>query len=423
MYSLVTAVLLERNKPKGFEEVNVGGMSIKTLFANYSVGYLVLTNKDLPGEQFLGLDVMRGLNLGLATYDTTVNQWLTLNGKKLLPHSLKEPLFNFSRVNYADAYQAGFKRLAVHPRSTIGGYPLSALTDLYLYKDMVDGDILNKNTIFTVNGYLHTHTRHRQGVKVSDATRSILHSGCDHVGVLSFQQVGGVKLVNFGLDMIHSTKDDIKLYEECYLNLGQSLENKTVLLSIAGQLIYSNDVYRVFDAETGKIALSLAKINFIDRIQEAVKFMEFPDLMLGDRDYRVSPIDIEYILSNPFILSVLRMSQTFAIIIDHEFMGVIKEPVNYGSVYGRYYSPEFGYKPMIDEFGRFVPYFYQGVHKHPFMKNKYIFSTPFEYTERKFNIRDTGKWRYRPITASESTTFVTRPMECRWLTLQFASPA
>lgn len=423
MYSLVTAVLFARQKPKGFEEVNVSAMSIKTLYDKYAVGYLVLTNSHLSGELFLDLQTMRETNLALATFDTTVSQWLTLNGKKLLPHTVTEPKFNFSRVNYADGYQAGFKKLAVHPRSTIEGYPLSSLTDLYVRKESVDGNILNANSVFTINGYLHTHSRYREGVKISDGSRSMMHAKSDHLGVLSFQQVGGVKLVNLNAEMIKHTKDDIKLYEECYLDLGIDLTNKSVLISVAGQLIHNRDAYRVFDAATGKVALSLAKVNFIDRIQMAVKFIEIPDLMLADRDYRVAPIDINYITSDPFILTALRMSQTFVIVVDHAFMGVIREPVNYGSIYGRYFSPEFNYKPMLDEYGRFVPYFYQGVHKHPFMVNKHIFSTPKEYTERTFNIRNTAKWRFRPITAYESTPYVTRPMGCEWLTLQFISPA
>lgn len=423
MYSLVTAVLFARQKPKGFEEVNVSAMSIKALYDKYSVGYLVLTNNHLSGEQFLSLDVMRGLNLGLATFDTTVSQWLTLNGNKLLPHVLTEPTFNFSRVNYADGYQAGFKKLAVHPRSTIEGYPLSSLTDLYVRKDAVDGSLLNNNSVFTVNGYLHTHSHYKDGVKISDGVRSMLHAKSDHFGVLSFQEIGGVKLINLTQDMIKRTKDDIKLYEECYLDLGVDLTDKSVLVSVAGQLIHNREAYRVFDPATGKVALNLAKVNFIDRIQMAVKFIEIPELMLVDRDYRVTPIDIDYITSDPFILATLRMSQTFVMVVDRKFMGIVREPVNYGSVYGRYFSPEFKYKPMIDEYGRFVPYFYQGVHKHPFMVNKHIFSTPKEYVERTFNIRNTAKWRFRPITAYESTPYVTRPMGCEWLTLQFISPA
>lgn len=425
MYSLVTAVLFERQKPKGFEEVNVSAMSIKTLYDKYAMGYLVLLNPALGVgvELFLDLKKMREMNLGLATFDTTVGQWLTLNGNKLLPHTKVEPQFNFSRVNYADGYQAGFKKLAVHPRSTIEGYPLSALTDLYVYKDIVDVDILHHNSVFAINGYLHTHSKFRQGVKISDGSRSMMHAKSDHIGVLSFQQVGGVKLINLNQDMIKPTANDITLYEECYLDLGIDLSNKSVLISVAGQLIHARDAYRIFDAENGKVILNLSKINFIDRIQRAVKFIEIPELMLVERDYRVAPIDIAYLLSNAFILSALKMSQTFVMVVDQQYMGMSREPVLYGSVYGRYYSPTFNYKPMVDEFGRFVPYFYQGAHKHPFMNTKHIFSTPKEYVERTFNIRDTAKWRFKPVTVNESTPYVTRPMGCQWLTLQFISPA
>ena len=423
MYKLVTAVLFRKHKPKGFEEIDVGNTSINTLFNSFVTGYLVLEHSVLTGELFLTLETMRSMNLGVVTYDTTINQWLSLNGNKVLPHILKEPSFDFSEVRYADAYQAGFKSKAVHPSSTVEGYPLSSLTALYLKKDMVDGDILKNNSIFSVNGYLHSHTPYLDGVKVLDGTRSVLHSNFGHVGVLSFQGVGGVELINLTVDKINKTKDDIKLYEECYINIGQSLETKTILISVAGMLIHAKDVLNVFDATNGMVALSLSKINLIDRIQRAVNFIEFKSLIISERDYRVNPIDIEYIQSDAFIKELLTMTQTFIIVVNKPHLAVKDEPVLYGNILGRYFSPNFSYKPMIDEFGRLVPYFYQGRDKHPFMKSKHVFTTPKEYCEREFNIRDTSKWRFRKLSAHESTTYTTKPMHCSWLTLQFLVPS
>lgn len=423
MYSLISAVLLKRVKPKGFEEVAVGNMSIDTLYKDYVQGYLVLSNNSLPGELFLDLTTMRGLSLGLSSYQSTVNQWLVTVGNKLLPHTKVEPTFNIDRVRYADAYQSGFTAEAVHPNSTIEGYPLSSLTDLYLKKNTVDTTITSKRAVYTVNGYLHTHTAFREGVKISDGSRSIQHSKCNHLGVLSFNEIGDIDLVNITTDMIKRSASDISYYEECYLDLGVDLTNKTVLISFAGQLLYSRDAVKVFDAEHGKVMVSLSRINLIDRIQRAVKFLEFPEILLTYENYLSNPLDTEVILSDAFILAALRMSQTFAIIVDRQYLGVDKEPVMYGSVLGRYHSHEYKYLPMLDEYGRFVPYFYQGNSAHPYLYTKHIFSIPHEFTERTFNIRDTAPWRYRPVVAEEVTPLVTRPMHCRWLKLDFINPA
>ena len=423
MYSLVTAVLFATKKPTGFNEVGVGDLSISNLYKTYSDGYLVLSNTDLPGELFLPLKVMKETNLNLTSFDTTVKQWLSINGSRILPTIKTEPEYEFGVMRYADAYQAGFKKQAVHPTSTISGYPLSSLHDLYLTKDMVDSTLLAESVVFSINGYLHLHSEFKEGVKVTDATKSILHSKMNQVGVLSFVNVGGVDLKSFKDIKILKTHSDISYYQECYLDLGIDLKDKSLMFSIAGHLIYSRDAIRIVDENLGKVVLNLSRINFIDRIQLAAHYLEFSELMLADRDYRVNPISIEYLLSDAFILSVLRMSQSFAIVVDRPYMAVRKAPTLYGSIYGRYYDTKYAYRPMIDEFGRFTPYFYQGVSKHPFMNEKHAFITPIEYVERKVNIRDTAPWRYRPITVAESTPYLSRAMRNQWLTLEFIKPA
>lgn len=137
MYNLVTAVLIAKDKPKGFVEVDVSGMTIATLYAKYKAGYLVLTNTQLTGEMFLTLSAMKGLYLQVPNFQTTISQWLTLNGNRVIPNTLSnEPTFDFNMVHYTDVHQAGYVKQAIHPDSTISGYPVSSLTDLYISKEI-----------------------------------------------------------------------------------------------------------------------------------------------------------------------------------------------------------------------------------------------------------------------------------------------
>ena len=423
MYYLETAVLTAKVKPDGLNEVDVSNFSLKELLENYKTGYLVLTNDYLQGEVFLTLEAIRGTDLGMGTFDITISTWLKNNGVKTLPHILKEPAYKFTKLNYADAAQSGYSRLAVHPYSTIAGYPLSSLTDLYVRKDGVDSSILNANSLFVVNGYLHTHDIYKEGIKITDAAKSMMYAKKNHLGVISFNNCGGVKHFTLKPEMIHRSSNDIGLYQELVLALGVSLKGKGAFLSLAGMFIYSNDVYKITDEENGIIVVNLSRLNLLDRIQRAIEFIDFPEMLLHSQEDNITQLDKDMILSDAFIMAILRMSQTFVMVTDQPHHMVKREPVNYQGVYGRYFSHRFDYDMMVDSFGRIVPYFYYGNQKHPFMTDKHIFQVPLEFAERQKNIARRHDWRYKPSIVNESMTNLSTAMPINWLNVEFIKPA
>lgn len=422
MYNLETAVLMAKTKPDGLNEVDVANFTLQELLENYKTGYLVLTNAYLQGEVFLTLEAIRATDFGLGSYDITVTTWLKSLGAKTLPHIIQEPTYSFTKLNYADCAQSGFNRLAVHPYSTIEGYPLSSLTDLYVRKDGVDSHILNDNSVFVVNGYLHTHDRYKEGVKITDATKTMMYGKHNHLGVISFNDCGGVKQYTLKPEMIHHSTD-LALYHELVLELGVSLKGKGALLSLAGMLIYSNDVYKITDEDRGIIVINLSRLNLLDRVQEAIKHIDFPELLHYSKDDRLTQLNRETITSDPFILAMLRMSQTFIMVTDQPHHMVKKEPVSYQGVYGRYFSHKFAYDIMTDSFGRIVPYFYYGNQEHPFMFDKHIFQVPIEFAERKKNVARRHDWVFKDNIVEESMTHLSVQMPINWLGVQFVKPA
>ena len=423
MYNLETAVLMAKIKPTGLNEIDVANFTLKDLLENYRIGYLVLTNQYLTGEVFLTLEAMRSVDFGLGTYDITVTNWLKAMGNKTLPHITEEPTFEFTKLNYADCAQSGYERLAVHPYSTIEGYPLSSLTDLYVRKDGVDTTILDNNSVFVVNGYLHTHDGFKDGAKVTDGAKSMMYAKENNLGVISFHNCGGVKQYTLKPEMIHRSKDDITLYQEIVLELGIPLNGKGVLLSIAGMFVYSNDVFKIIDEANGIIVVNLARMNLLDRIYEAIKYVDFPELAIFKNGDQVLQLATDIILSDAFILSLLRMSQTFVMVTEQPHHVVKREPVAYTGTYGRYHSHRFGYDIMVDSFGRIVPYFYYGNQKHPFMADKHIYQIPLSFAERKKNIGRRHDWRYQDKMVFESMTNLSKAMPINWLDLEFIKPA
>lgn len=423
MYNLVTAVLMAKVRPQGLTEVDVKNFTLNVVLSEYKTGYLVLTNTYLPGELYLTLETLRSTNLGLANFNISITDWLKQNGEKLLPHITVEPEYEFSKLNYVDLHQGGFEKLAVHPYSTIPNYPVSSLTDLYIKKDTIDPIVLANNIVTVINGYLHTHSPYKRGVKVVDGCKTMMYSKRGQSGVISFNDAGGVKLVNISMDMLHKSAELVSYYQEVVIELGQSLVGKGLLLSVAGQLIYSNDVYKIIDPVNGIVVVNLARLNFIDRIQEALKVLEMPEMLMLTNGDNIDQVQISTITSDPFILAVLRMSQTFFMVTEQPQHTVSKTPVHYQGVYGRYFSEKYTYNLMVDAFGRIVHYFYYGNQPHPFMNDKHVYQIPIEGVEKTQNIRNRHKWRYRGLTYNESITNHTLAMSIDWLNIQFIKPA
>lgn len=423
MYKLVTAILLAKDKPKGLLEVDVSNFTLKDVLNNYKLGYLVLENSHLVDELFLDIVKMRKISLGTSDYTITITEWLQTNGDKLLPHSITEPDYEFSRLNYTDGYQGGFDRTAIHPYSTISDYPISSKTSLYLSKSSIDATILSENSLVVINGYLHTHVKHKQGIRVVDGCRSMMYAKAGHLGVISFQNAGGVKLVSLSPEMIHKGSANLPYYHEIVLELGIDLTDKGVMLSLAGNFIYSNDIYKVIDPKNGVIVVNLSRLNLVDRIQQTIKVIEMPDLLTRITGDRLDNISVDVIKSDPFILDLIRLSQTFVIVTNQPYQTVDKKPFSYNGNYGRYFNASYKHNIMVDSFGRIVPYFYYGNQRHPFLPDKHFYQIPLEFAEKTQNIKTRNHNSTEQYTYSESITDHTHPMDCSWLDIQYIKPA
>jgi len=222
--------------------------------------------------------------------------------------------------------------------------------------------------------------------------------------------------------MIHKGPSNLAYFHEIVLELGVDLTNKSVFMSVAGNFIYSNDIYRIIDPANGVIVLNLSRLNFIDRIQRAIKCIEMPEILLRSENDRLYNLSKETIKSDAFILDVLRMSQTFVIVADQPNYTIKKTPVNYNGNYGVYFDNKYGYDIMVDSYGRIVPYFYYGNQKHPFMKDKHIFQIPLEFAEKTQNVRNRHPYKNDPLTFNETVTEHSGPMQCSWLNIDFIKP-
>lgn len=422
MYTLITAIMLNKDKPSGLVEIDISLFTLNQVFSQFRTGYLVLTNSFIAGEHFLTLEAMRSNYIHNDNEAMVIKDWLLAVNNKTLPTTKVEPEYEFSKVNYTDGPQGGFDALGVHPTSTIGDYPPSSLTDLYLKKDSVDPIHLTNNVIAVINGYLHRHDPYCRGIKVTDGARSMHKAKDGQYGLLSFANVGGVQTRIFAQGKVTRHNPALTMLQECVVDLGIPLTGKNMMLSIAGQLIYADDVYRIIDREKGLIVLNLSRINWNERMQHAVNHMVFPPMLGLIEGDRLNQVSLETLRSDAFVLEVLRMSQSFVILTNQTYKTVKKEPVSYLGSYGRYTSHKYNYDPMLDVYGRIVPYFYRGNQPHPFMKDSHLFFVPKAFFEHTRNVMNSTVGGSKTNALTETMTHRTSPNQMEWLNLEFIKP-
>lgn len=418
MYSLATAILHRKRSVTGLEQLDIGLMTIEYLFNNFDRGYLVLTHSTLEGEYYLDLETLKQSNYFTTTLNTSVNSWLYLNRNRALPLIEQEPEYEIKYLNYADTGSSGFSAAACHPvSSTTDGYTASDLTALYLSKTGVDASILADHALYTINGLLHPSGEFDQGVRILDGNKSMWKADDNHVGVISFLDVGRVTQVPLKPEMISAAMDGQPLAMEAIINLEEDLTNKLVMFSIGGYLVYNPSVIHVINHTEGIIHLKTNELDLLTKIEQSRKLIHLDALELSVFNEKNGLVDLTELKQDRCILPYLTLPQSFAIIVEADFLGAVKTPIEFTGIYGQYNMPDVNNDIVIDSYQRIIPYFKSLRNDNPLVQDMSCISIKEGHVEAQ--LIETGDWRDQTLYCHAPTISRVRAHECKKLTLSF----
>lgn len=339
MYACINSFIRAKAPGSKITERLVNDIPVRTLVEENSVAHLILTHP--AATEPMGLDLFKSLDLVYSLDPAiTVDNWLISLGDVSLPTEEKVPKLVKAKVKYNDLVNAGFDPQLAHP--TIGSgneLPLSDLTDILVSKLGMDYEKVYRNCLFTVNGLFHIADYRGGGVLVSGAGRSVQHSNRNQLGILSFQALGEIKSIPIEREMIKPLIEEGPLRHGFSLHLpDHDLDNKTVLLSIAGILHVAQHHYRV--TGNGSVVIEWWKIPF-SRIYNDTKglidYAKFHKTL--DRNPNAGDaLDLKQAMSDESILAFMEMDQTFIILLDGDGFYVDREEVEHTGLPGRYYT-------------------------------------------------------------------------------------
>lgn len=336
MYTLVTAVLKERNTNAPWSEVDLHQVSVHDFQNKYISGYVVLTNRSLPGEHIVDYRAFLTETLPQPIVNINFPQWLSLIGNRVLP-TIKEPDFSYGEAWYSDAYKAGWKVERAHPVSPSNdNYTQADLTDGLLVKPSVSMAVYGEYILTTQNGLLHFSYPTNRGLKVRDLTKSFYSSKKQNVGVLSMTDIGKIKQVPVTVSNLIPVDPDDNMMREFYVDCDMDLTGKTVWISVGGYL--HTDISEVFIAnrEKGLVGVDLTKIDIARRIAHSSTLMDLSSLGIFKEDWSPTLFDLDELKSQVIMHRYLTLSQTFVIVIDTQNVDVKKEELEYTGVVGVY---------------------------------------------------------------------------------------
>lgn len=353
-YQYVSAITRPRREDVDWVPTDLSQTSIGDILTEYYQVCLTLRNTVDATDCFLTSQALQAV-APLQMPAPTLTDWLTSLGNTALPTAATPPAMNLSPVRYSDIWQAGYGvKLASRGRNVNTQAPAGSLDDLLVTKPGLDMVSMSSYLLTTVNGFLHRSEGSVDGLFIVDGGKSNRLAGNNQAGVLSFLSVGKVQQIPMTADMIYVPDGFTSYSQSVSVDVGQSLANKTVLLSIGGYLQVLDRTYHRVGDSTIKINTHLLPLP--ERIYQSRGVLDIDALSIDEAPSKTGQYAVASLYSNEVLLKYLTMSQSFIIIVDAPQFYVRRHCLERFVVPGRYFHHAADRFPLIGSMGRIWDY-------------------------------------------------------------------
>jgi hypothetical protein len=353
MYTLISAIAKPKSGSGRWTAVSIGQTPVSSLYTQYSKITAVLSNPFLPAPVSLDLELIRGTYGGQSI---TFNELLVSLDNLALPTSITIPAILPKYARYADALRAGYKLTPIHPTiSVTTELPLSEKTNLLLTKPGVNYATFYKSVMVSINGFFHLTDANAGGVRVVDAMRTKNKANQNHVGLLSFRDIGHLTFKRITPQMIYKQRPEQLLQHRCYVDLGEDVSNKSVMLVLGGYLhvLDRKTFYRVGKSQ---FAIDFGNLPYLERFYESEKSLDLSSLLLAGTPLNPHQVSVGQLLSDEVITRYLGLTQSFFVIVDTPELFAERAPVMSGGFVDTYIARETPLYPLIAGLGKISEY-------------------------------------------------------------------
>lgn len=356
MYTFISAVLRKKGYNKRFETVNLSNVKMSALFNDYRDGYIELSNPSLTNRIYVKLTDLKAAK-NLIYVDVVFPTWLALQLNNTIFGSIIKPKLTTGSISYSDAFQAGCIVRRVNPSDIPGKntYTLDMMPDVYLTKNIADYTLIQKYVLTTVNGLCHVNIPAAKGILIKGAGLSLDEEQDNLLGVLSFEKIAPIQQLSIKDTMIRPSPEGKSLKQAIYLDLNKNLTGKSLMISFMGRLFVADGVIEKINNK-GACRINTYRIDILRLILQSIGKINLTKLDLDERKYKAKTLKIEDILDDDVVLEILKLPQTFIVIVDKPSLFVEKTALQYTSMPGFYETEKNNRLPYIDDHGILSPY-------------------------------------------------------------------
>lgn len=393
MYTLVSTYLKPKGLSQTYDSYDISLQTIRYIKSNYIDGYIELGNKALSDNIFITIDAFRELNLPMRE-DHTFEYWLSYIGDRTIPGTEIRPDYVTRVVKARNAIQAGYRfdlcKRTQAPEATVA---LGDLNDVYLRKEDVNLNLLRKRSLTTVNGYFHPHVPYYDGVAIVGGGSHCKYLGELQVGLWSFAEVADIQMIPIKEDMVHKFKSGVLLSNKAIIDMNTNIENKSILVFVAGYLLSGSNVVSVMSDVTGVVKIDMRAFDIIRKITQAYGHinLESVGIPFDKKETSLIQFGSAKMISDVVAKKVLTLPQSFIAIVDTPSLSMTRQPIPRTGIFDRRIHVTEPNLPIIDSCGRCPEYWiqYQNVAYSINLPNSYyenhLHETRKQFTYDRFN--------------------------------------
>jgi hypothetical protein len=226
---------------------------------------------------------------------------------------------------------------------------------LHMSRPDTDYNLFYKSCLVTVNGFYHMLDAGPDAIYVIDGNKSAWISKENEIGFLSFANIGSLSYVPITKDMVYKQRDDQIMAERAYVDIGQDVTNKTVMLVLGGYLHVLDDqtFTRVGDS---LFMIDFANLPLYERLIESSHYLDLSSLGLSKTDANPAQYSTSEVLSDAVLTKYLMLSQSFFVVLDNPDIFAESVPLAKSRIPNIFLTDEKPVLPMYTGVGRMANY-------------------------------------------------------------------
>jgi hypothetical protein len=351
MYQYKAAKARSKGPDAVWKDVDLSTADINTLFTTYAKVILTLTHVSIDHDLYLDMDDARP-QIPPSFKARTIQQWLTSLGAAALPTHDSAPIIRERYVRFRDAWLAGYDVLPVdRKRAWNAQLPEGDKNDLLLRRSDIDFTSMWRYCMVSVNGLFHRVGGSPEGLYVVEGGRTGRIKGDNHVGLLSFRDVGALEYIPIVPGMVYKSHPDQQYADYANVKLPAPVEGKTILLVLGGYLHVLDNAYR----QTGptSVRINLNAVPLAERVFESLERINLESLNLTPNPRNAHHFEREELFADDTLEAYLTLPQSFFVVVNTPYLFAREEQLEKTKLPGRYLTKDtMEPLPMFSALGR-----------------------------------------------------------------------